>query len=103
MKRREWQAGRLPHGGRGEGMHPMIGRLALALVLMGAGHARGIVVEVAAGAHDRLGTPVVLALPEGLARSEAFTLRRLDDGKAVEVQRLPGTVPSVVWIERDRL
>ena len=65
--------------------------------------AEPVTLEVAAGDHDRLGVPVVVELPEGLGDAKHFTLTRLDDGKPVAVQRVPGTKPAVAWIVGERL
>jgi len=65
--------------------------------------AEPVTLEVAAGEHDRLGTPVVVELPEALAPAKHFTLTRLDDGKPVAAQRVPGPKPAVAWIVGERL
>ena len=65
--------------------------------------AEPVTLEVAAGKHDRLGVPVAVELPEALARARHFTLTRLDDGKPVAVQRVPGVRPAVAWIVGEKL
>ncbi len=69
-------------------------------VLMLAAPGRDLVLEVAAGAHDRANTPVSFALPDTLVRQRLFTLQEIDGGRAVDVQADRG---YIVWIVRDRL
>ena len=57
-----------------------------------------VIVEVAAGEHDRAGVPVMLALPKALAAAKHFRLTRADTKRPVPVQRAPGEPPSVVWM-----
>ncbi len=83
-------------------MKTLATRLVVALAVvgaLGADEPRGIVVVVDAGPHDRRGTPVVLNLPDSLARADAFTLIALDDAQPVAVQVVPGDHPAIVWIE----
>jgi hypothetical protein len=66
---------------------------------------RGVVIEVAAGAHARQNTPVVFRLPEALQSARALSLTLAGQDKVVETQllELPGGQRSVAWIERDPL
>jgi len=57
-----------------------------------------ILIEVAAGSHDRIDTPVYFDLPEVLEPYRAFTLTRLDNGRSVEVQRVPDEPARVAWL-----
>src|SRR4051812_30727211 len=76
---------------------------ALVLVALAEAPGRAVVVEVAAGNHDRDRTPIVVPWPDGLRRSDAVSLRRLGDGRAVEVQVIPGASPGLAWILEERL
>jgi hypothetical protein len=65
--------------------------------------AEPVTLEVAAGGHDRVDSPVAFQLPASLADCRAFTLTRLDNGQVVPVQREPGDGARLVWIIRDKL
>src|SRR3954447_16456761 len=65
---------------RGQSMQLKRRGLAIALhllILTAASAARGIEIDVVAGAQDRLDTPVILTLPGSLAGAQAFSLKRL--------------------------
>ena len=57
-----------------------------------------VVVEVASGEQGRGGTPVFFRLPDGLRKYSAYSLVRIDDGRTINVQRLPSDPPSVAWL-----
>ena len=65
--------------------------------------ADGVLVEVAAGKHERLDALVSVAVPPSLRGQEHLSLIRLDTGQAVPVQAAQGGAPRVAWIVRDRL
>jgi hypothetical protein len=62
--------------------------------------ARDLLIEVAAGAADRVNTPISLALPDSMARARQLTMRELDTARPVDIQVDHG---RAVWILRDRL
>jgi hypothetical protein len=79
----------------------IIERLVLAFAALGAlggANPRGIVVELAAGPHDRADTPIVYRLPSSLGSAASFTLTRLQDHRPVPVQVVPSTPRAVAWI-----
>lgn len=59
---------------------------------------RDVVVEVSAGGHERSSTPVLVELPEALARARFLTLVREDTGQALPVQVVPGEPPRAAWV-----
>src|SRR4051812_42569810 len=64
-----------------------------------AGRSGAVVIELAAGPHERRDTPVYFPVSD----DRAWKLTHADDGRVVESQVLPGTPPSLVWILRDPL
>ena len=63
----------------------------------------GLTVEVSAGKHDRLGTPVSLTLTESLKSHHCFTLTREESGQSVPVQVTGGERGQLVWLLSDPL
>ena len=63
----------------------------------------GVIIEAAAGTHDRQNTVVSYELPEGLRSEKAFTLTRIDKNQPIDVQVEGESTPRIVWIIRDRL
>lgn len=74
-----------------------------ALGALGGADPEGIVVELAAGPHDRADTPIVYRLPSSVATAGGFTLTRLEDRKPVPVQVVPGPGRAVAWILEEPL
>ena len=62
-----------------------------------------VVIEVSAGKHDRVGTPMSLRLSESLKQHVHFTLTRLDTDKRVAVQVSAGEKPHLVWLLQNPL
>ena len=62
-----------------------------------------IKLKVSAGKYYRDKTPVIFKLPDTFKKYDNFTLIRRDTGKKVDVQKLPGKEPAVVWLIRDKL
>jgi len=62
-----------------------------------------ILLELAAGSHDRENLTVSVALPESLRDAKNLTLKRLPKGQPIPVQCTSGENPRAVWIVRDPL
>lgn len=62
-----------------------------------------VVIEIAAGRHDRADTPIFFPLPESLRGATALAMTCLENGQPVDVQILAGTEPSAVWMLEQRL
>ncbi len=78
--------------------------LVLLLVVLQSPPIHGdVVIEVSAGKHDRVGTPMSLRLCESLKQHHHFTLTRLDTDKRVPVQVSAGEKPHLVWLLQDPL
>ncbi len=58
-------------------------------------------IEVSAGGHDRLATPVVFVLPKSMTKAPCVVLTEVVSDSAVPVQTLPGKPPRIAWIVRD--
>lgn len=71
----------------------------LVLAISASRFARGdMLLEVAAGKHERIATPVSLELRAPLKDHKHFTLTRLEDGQQVPVQVTNEETPHVVWL-----
>ena len=81
-------------------------RMLAALILAvapGADEPRSVVVEVEAGRHDRVDTPIILPAPGPIRDVPDLSLERLDNHQAVPVQATAIGSPSVSWIIREPL
>ncbi|QNN22351.1 hypothetical protein HED60_08720 [Planctomycetales bacterium ZRK34] len=68
--------------------------------------AQSVTIEVAAGDHDRVNTPIVFDLPSALAEAEHVKLERADTGIPIDAQidRIEGDdVPKVVFLLGQKL
>ena len=75
-----------------------IGMVLLFALATLADEPQSVLVELAAGDHDRQQTPVLLELPQALRAAEVLSLVRVDTGKAIDVQVLAGDPPRAAWI-----
>ncbi|MHC4994643.1 MAG: hypothetical protein ACYTGQ_06260, partial [Planctomycetota bacterium] len=57
-----------------------------------------VTIEVNAGKHLRVNTPVSFTLPDTMKDAQYFSLTRLSDGAAVPVQRVGPRNPRAVFI-----
>jgi hypothetical protein len=79
------------------------------VVSCGGGVRRGtaadapVVVEVAAGDHDRHGAVVSMSLPESLRKHQHFTLTDIEGGRTTPVQVDRGTGQRAWWILQGKL
>jgi hypothetical protein len=63
----------------------------------------GVILEVHAGKWNRRGTPVSWELPEKFRGNSAFRLTRVDADRQVDVQKVAGSPPRVIWMIHDEL
>ena len=82
-------------------MFAVVPGLLLAVSVLGAADARGVVVEVEAGKHDRRATTVTLPWPDSLPGGVGAVLETLDGTPPVEAQVLPSGKPTVAWVVRN--
>ncbi len=77
-----------------------LGILALiaALPLSADERTRTYTVELRAGKHDRLESPVALDLPDELSRHRHFRLTRTGDGKRIATQLRTTEPPQLAWL-----
>jgi hypothetical protein len=62
-----------------------------------------VVVEVAAGQHDRENIPIFVSLPPSMRGAAGLSLTQVDGNKQVAVQILSAEDPQAVWILREKL
>jgi len=82
-------------------MFAVVPGLLLAAAVLGAGDARGVIVEVEAGKHDRRASTVTLPWPDSLPTTAGATLETLNGTPPGEVQFLPSGKPTVAWVVRN--